>query len=55
MICMVEESCKNCVFRNEDNPPYFCDYGDDNPVICSVKMKMMKEFKKDKLRSVENG
>ena len=55
MISMVDKACENCVFLNEDYPPYFCEYGDDNPVICSVKIKKMKEYQKDKLRSCMDG
>ena len=42
-------------FLNEDCPPYYCDFGEDNPVICAVKMRKMKEYKKEKLRSCLDG
>ena len=52
---MIDESCRNCAFLNEDCPPYYCDFGEDNPVICAVKMRKMKEYKKEKLRSCLDG
>lgn len=30
---MIDKSCRNCAFLNEDCPPYYCDFGEDNPVI----------------------
>ena len=41
-------SCKNCAFYNPESQ-YYCDFTDESPVICSVKMKRMREFKKKKL------
>lgn len=38
-------SCENCAFCNSNNPPYYCDFTDESIVICSVKMKKMKEQK----------
>ena len=52
---MVDESCRNCAFYNEDYPPYYCDFGDDNPVMCTVKMRKMREYRKEKLRRDEDG
>lgn len=52
---MIDESCRNCAFLNEDYPPYYCDFGEDNPVICAVKIRKMKEYKKEKLRSCLDG
>ena len=52
---MDDESCKNCAFRNEDFPPFYCDFGDHNPTICSVKMKKMREYRKEKLRRNLDG
>ncbi|MDO5818703.1 MAG: hypothetical protein Q4P11_00055 [Methanobrevibacter sp.] len=42
---MNKSPCINCVFNNPNHPPYYWDYGDENIVICSVKMRKMKEFK----------
>ena len=33
--------CKNCAFHNK-NAKYGCEMSEDLPVICSVKMKKMK-------------
>ena len=52
---MIDESCRNCAFLNEDCPPYYCDFGEGNPVICAVKMRKMKEYMKEKLRSCLDG
>lgn len=52
---MIDESCKNCAFLNEDYPPYYCDFGDGNPVMCTVKMRKMREYRKEKLRRDEDG
>lgn len=52
---MIDENCINCAFYNEDYPPYHCDFGDHNPVMCTVKMRKMRELKKEKLRGFEDG
>lgn len=39
--------CKNCAFHNSE-VKYGCEMTDEIPVICSVKMRKMKE---EKLRS----
>lgn len=41
-------TCKNCAFYNPKSK-YDCDFSDESPVICSVKMKKMKENKKRKI------
>lgn len=40
--------CENCAFYNK-NMKYQCEMATNLPVICSVKMKKMKENKKKKL------
>lgn len=52
---MNDESCENCAFRNVENPPHYCDFGDHNPVICTVKMRKMREYKREKLRRDLDG
>ena len=47
VIDVIDESCRDCAFLNEDYPPYYCDFGDHNPVVCTVKMRKMKELKKE--------
>ncbi len=45
-----DSNCKKCAFHNSNNPPYYCDFTDESIVICSVKMKKMKEHKKEKIK-----
>lgn len=44
----IKNPCENCAFHNP-KVEYECDRTDDIPVICSVKMRKMKEYKKKKL------
>ena len=37
-------SCKNCAFHNP-KAKYGCDMTEDIPVVCSVKMRKMKQEK----------
>lgn len=46
---MVDECCLNCAFHNP-SVEYECEMTDDIPVVCSVKMKKMKNDK----RSIKN-
>ena len=46
---MAEDVCLKCAFYNKD-AKYGCDMTDDIPVICSVKMKKIKNDK----RSIRN-
>lgn len=50
---MKELSCENCAFYNPKSQ-YYCDFTDESPVICSVKMKRIKTFKKKKLEVTYN-
>ena len=41
---MVEDCCLNCAFHNKDFK-FECEMADDIPVICSVKMRKIKQEK----------
>ena len=41
---MVEDCCLKCAFHNE-NAKYECEMTEDIPVVCSVKMRKMKQEK----------
>lgn len=53
LVIICDSACKNCVFHNL-KMEYGCEMAVDLPVICSVKMKKMKEFKKQKLEGTYN-
>ena len=42
----INNSCENCAFHNKDLK-YECEMADDLPVICSVKMRKMKQEKRE--------
>ena len=41
---MIDNCCKNCAFHNP-HVKYGCEMAEDIPVICSVKMKKIKQEK----------
>ena len=43
---MTDDYCINCEFYNP-NVEYNCDLSTDLPVVCSVKMKKIKQEKKE--------
>ena len=45
--------CKNCVFHNP-NVEYECEMTTDVPVICSVKMRRMKQEKREVKNEIQN-
>ena len=40
----INNPCLNCAFHNKDHK-YECDMTEDIPVVCSVKMRKMKQEK----------
>ena len=42
----INNPCENCAFHNKDHK-YECEMADDLPVICSVKMRKMKQEKRE--------
>jgi len=42
----INNPCLNCAFHNKDHK-YECEMADDLPVICSVKMRKIKEEKRE--------
>lgn len=45
--------CKNCAFHNE-NAKYECEMTDEIPVICSVKMRKMKQEKHEVKNEIQS-
>ena len=42
----INNPCLNCAFHNKDLK-HECEMADDLPVICSVKMRKIKEEKRE--------
>ncbi|WP_458454604.1 hypothetical protein [Methanobrevibacter sp.] len=43
---IIEDCCLNCAFHNLD-VEHECEMTDDIPVVCSVKMRKMKQEKRE--------
>ena len=49
----INNPCENCAFHNKDLK-YECEMAEDIPVICSVKMKKIKQEKIKVKHEIQN-
>lgn len=52
-LVIIEDCCLKCAFHNE-NAKYGCEMTDEIPVVCSVKMRKMKQEKHEVKNEIQS-